>query len=79
MVSLRCQQQSGDGGSNPRLPGLVLGINLGKNKNSPLESVDDYVKGVKIFAPHADYLVINVSSPNTKGLRNLQVSQTSLY
>jgi len=72
VVSLRCQQQSGDGGSNPRLPGLVLGINLGKNKESPLDSVDDYVKGVKVFAPHADYLVINVSSPNTKGLRNLQ-------
>ena len=49
----------------------VLGINLGKNKSSasPLE---DYVQGVKKFGPIADYLVINISSPNTPGLRDLQ-------
>ena len=38
----------------------ILGINLGKNKSSQ-DAVDDYVKGVKILGPFADYLVINVS------------------
>ncbi|KAI8873154.1 hypothetical protein GQ42DRAFT_166452 [Ramicandelaber brevisporus] len=52
--------------------GRVLGINLGKNKVSPAESFDDYVNGVNRFAPYADYLVVNVSSPNTPGLRSLQ-------
>ena len=50
----------------------VLGINLGKNKTSP-SAVDDYTAGVKVFAELADYLVVNVSSPNTPGLRNLQM------
>ncbi|GFS30171.1 dihydroorotate dehydrogenase [Nephila pilipes] len=49
----------------------ILGVNLGKNKQS--ESVEeDYVLGVNEFAPIADYLTINVSSPNTPGLRSLQ-------
>ena len=51
---------------------IVLGINLGKNKVSPVDSVDDYLVGVKTFGSLADYLVINVSSPNTAGLRSLQ-------
>ena len=51
---------------------IVLGINLGKNKTSPQDSVEDYVRGVEAFADYADYLVINVSSPNTAGLRSLQ-------
>mmetsp|Transcript_3474 Transcript_3474/g.5964 ORF Transcript_3474/g.5964 Transcript_3474/m.5964 type:complete len:391 (-) Transcript_3474:34-1206(-) len=49
----------------------VLGINLGKNKTSE-SALEDYSKGVKVFAEHADYLVVNISSPNTPGLRNLQ-------
>ncbi|XP_023306561.2 dihydroorotate dehydrogenase (quinone), mitochondrial [Lucilia cuprina] len=49
----------------------VLGINLGKNKTSP-SAKEDYRKGVLIFGPIADYLVINISSPNTPGLRDLQ-------
>ena len=49
----------------------VLGINLGKNKTSP-SAIEDYTAGVKVFAALADYLVVNVSSPNTPGLRNLQ-------
>lgn len=49
----------------------VLGINLGKNKTST-DAVGDYVKGVQKFGPIADYLVVNVSSPNTPGLRNMQ-------
>ncbi|ONH67920.1 Dihydroorotate dehydrogenase (quinone), mitochondrial [Cyberlindnera fabianii] len=50
--------------------GKVLAINLGKNKTG--EEVEDYVKGVENFNEFADVLVINVSSPNTPGLRNLQ-------
>ena len=53
-------------------PGHLLGVNLGKNKWSPQESAEDYVKGVQTFAPFADYLVINISSPNTPGLRSMQ-------
>lgn len=49
----------------------VLGVNLGKNKTSP-SAEDDYVAGVREFSHLADYLVINISSPNTPGLRNLQ-------
>ena len=49
----------------------ILGINLGKNKTSE-DAVGDYVKGVQKFGELADYLVINISSPNTPGLRNLQ-------
>ena len=50
----------------------IIGINLGKNKTSPVESVQDYVDGVNKFGKIADYLVINISSPNTSGLRSLQ-------
>jgi dihydroorotate dehydrogenase len=49
----------------------VLGVNLGKNKTSD-DSVSDYVQGVELFAVACDYLVINVSSPNTPGLRMMQ-------
>nr|CAG4651101.1 EOG090X08P9 [Simocephalus serrulatus]SVE94326.1 EOG090X08P9 [Simocephalus serrulatus] len=49
----------------------IIGVNLGKNKLST-NAVDDYVAGVKKFGEIADYLVINVSSPNTPGLRALQ-------
>jgi len=51
----------------------VIGVNLGKNKDTPLEeAAGDYVALARIFTPLADYLVINVSSPNTVGLRRLQ-------
>jgi len=49
----------------------IVGVNLGRNKDSA-EAVEDYVKGAKILARLADYLVVNVSSPNTPGLRALQ-------
>lgn len=49
----------------------MIGINLGKNKHSS-SAVSDYVSGVETFAPIADYIVINISSPNTPGLRSLQ-------
>ena len=51
----------------------VLGINIGKNKVTPLENaVDDYVLCMQAVYPHADYITINISSPNTPGLRELQ-------
>jgi dihydroorotate dehydrogenase len=56
--------------SSPARP--LLAVNLGKNKTSPMTDDGDYVSGVQRFAPHADALVINVSSPNTPGLRGLQ-------
>jgi dihydroorotate dehydrogenase len=57
----------------PRPPNLVLGVNLGKNKDTPLEQADlDYCTLIQSFAPLSDYLAINVSSPNTVGLRRLQ-------
>ncbi|WP_417813473.1 quinone-dependent dihydroorotate dehydrogenase [Thalassospira alkalitolerans] len=49
----------------------ILGANLGKNKYSA-GAAEDYVKGVAALGPYADYLVVNVSSPNTPGLRALQ-------
>lgn len=53
-------------------PGAItLGVNLGKNKTSTAAH-DDYVAGVTRFGALADYLVVNISSPNTPGLRNLQ-------
>jgi dihydroorotate dehydrogenase len=55
-----------------RLP-VVVGVNIGKTKVIPEElAVGDYVAGARALAPLADYLVVNVSSPNTPGLRNLQ-------
>ena len=50
----------------------MLAVNLGKNKTSAADDNDDYVKGVRLLGPYADILVINVSSPNTPGLRALQ-------
>ena len=53
--------------------GPVLGVNIGKSKVVPEdEAVRDYEKSARLLAPHADYLVVNVSSPNTPGLRDLQ-------
>ncbi|MEW2621876.1 quinone-dependent dihydroorotate dehydrogenase [Streptomyces sp. NPDC048106] len=51
----------------------VVGVNIGKTKVVPeAEAVADYVKSAERLAPYADYLVVNVSSPNTPGLRDLQ-------
>lgn len=50
----------------------LLGINLGKNKTSAADCHDDYIEGIETLGPLADYIVINISSPNTPGLRNLQ-------
>lgn len=50
-----------------------VGVNIGKNKDTPLESaVEDYVTCAQALSPLADYVVVNLSSPNTPGLRQLQ-------
>jgi dihydroorotate dehydrogenase len=52
---------------------VVVGVNIGKTKAVPEEdAVGDYEKSTGLLAPYADYLVVNVSSPNTPGLRDLQ-------
>jgi len=50
---------------------VPIGVNLGKNKDT-VEATEDYARGASRFGKLADYLVVNVSSPNTPGLRNLQ-------
>ena len=51
--------------------GGIVGVNVGANKDSP-DRVGDYVRLIETFAPVASYFTVNVSSPNTPGLRNLQ-------
>lgn len=56
-----------------RPPGLRVGVNVGKNKVTPNErAADDYTAAIRALHPFADYFVVNVSSPNTAGLRDLQ-------
>ncbi len=51
----------------------ILGINIGKNATTPIENAaDDYLICLRKFYPHASYITVNVSSPNTKNLRRLQ-------
>jgi dihydroorotate dehydrogenase len=58
----------------PRQPGPV-GVNVGRNKDTPNErAAADYVAAFRALAPYADYAAINVSSPNTPGLRELQAA-----
>ena len=55
-----------------RWPGVV-GVNIGKNATTPLErAIDDYLSCLRAVFPVADYVTVNVSSPNTAGLRSLQ-------
>jgi dihydroorotate dehydrogenase len=64
---LRALRESG------RWPAIPVGINLGKSRVTPIEqAVDDYLYSFRLLAPLADYVVLNVSSPNTPGLRSLQ-------
>jgi dihydroorotate dehydrogenase len=56
-----------------RASGGILGLNIGKNAATPIEhAVDDYLIGLSGVYPHADYVTVNISSPNTKNLRDLQ-------
>jgi len=62
-----------------RPSGLILGVNIGKNQETSLDKApQDYINLLRIFAPLADYLAVNVSSPNTVGLRRLQ-ARDSLF
>ncbi len=59
--------------SSNKLCGTLLGVNLGKNKDTPNEdAASDYLKGMDCLHGYADYFTINLSSPNTPGLRSLQ-------
>jgi dihydroorotate dehydrogenase len=60
--------------ARPRLPeGFVVGVNIGRGvETPPHEAVNDYVEAFRLVAPVADYVAVNVSSPNTAGLRDLQ-------
>ena len=52
---------------------LILGLNIGKNASTPIErATDDYLTGLEGVYPHADYVTVNISSPNTQNLRTLQ-------
>lgn len=54
----------------------ILGLNIGKNADTPIDrAVDDYQTGLQAVYPWADYVTINISSPNTKNLRDLQSEQ----
>jgi dihydroorotate dehydrogenase len=53
--------------------GGIIGLNIGKNADTPIEqAADDYLIGLSGVYPHADYITVNISSPNTKNLRALQ-------
>jgi len=59
--------------SSFRQHGGILGLNIGKNADTPIErAADDYLIGLAGVYPHADYITVNISSPNTKNLRALQ-------
>ena len=56
-----------------RAGGGIVGLNIGKNAETPIEfAVDDYLVGLSGVYPHADYVSVNISSPNTRNLRELQ-------
>ncbi len=62
--------------ARPRPAGLIVGANIGKTKLAPAkDTIADYTHSARTLAPHADYLVVNVSSPNTPGLRDLQQTE----
>jgi len=61
--------------SSGRWPRVPVGINIGKSMNTPLaEATEDYLSSFRVLREFADYVVLNVSSPNTPGLRELQGS-----
>jgi len=60
-------------GTDGAAPALVLGLNIGKNAATPIERAsDDYLTALEAVYPHADYVAVNISSPNTQNLRALQ-------
>jgi len=62
--------------SSCRGKGRVLGLNIGKNAATPIENAtSDYLIGLEGVYPHADYVTVNISSPNTANLRSLQTDE----
>ena len=62
--------------SQPRARPLLLGLNIGKNASTPIENAtSDYLTCLEGVYPHADYVTVNISSPNTQNLRALQSDQ----
>ena len=60
-----------------RRVGIPVGVSIGKTKMTPLaDATQDYLTSLRLLAPYADYLAVNVSSPNTPGLRSLQDADT---
>ena len=75
LAARRAHERADEDTGKPALP-VILGVNIGKTKAVPEEeAVADYTASARLLAPYADYLVVNVSSPNTPGLRNLQAVQ----
>src|SRR5438552_645853 len=71
-VANRLTELRGRGG----WPGIPVGINIGKSRGTPIErAVEDYLFSFRKVRTHADYVALNVSSPNTPGLRELQGGQ----
>lgn len=65
-------QKAGCRQANKKTP-MLLGLNIGKNAATPIENAAaDYLIGLRGVYPHADYVVVNISSPNTQNLRSLQ-------
>ncbi|MCZ4315042.1 quinone-dependent dihydroorotate dehydrogenase [Comamonadaceae bacterium G21597-S1] len=59
--------------SSFRAKGRILGLNIGKNASTPIaQAAQDYLTGLDGVYPHADYVTVNISSPNTRNLRELQ-------
>jgi dihydroorotate dehydrogenase len=76
VVAHRLAQRLARRERRPDLPPVVVGVNIGRSKVVPeSEAVADYETSTRLLAPYADYLVVNVSSPNTPGLRDLQEVQ----
>ncbi len=66
----RLHRERAEAGAAPR---MLLGLNIGKNAATPIErATDDYLAGLTGVYPYADYVTVNISSPNTKNLRELQ-------
>jgi len=64
-----------DRGPGSKTHQVIVGVNIGKTKAVPEDqAIADYEKSTRLLAPYADYLVVNVSSPNTPGLRDLQAT-----
>ncbi|WP_061965484.1 quinone-dependent dihydroorotate dehydrogenase [Demequina aurantiaca] len=62
--------------ASPEGAKVIMGVNIGKTKATPAaDAAADYAYSARVLAPYADYMVVNVSSPNTPGLRDLQSTE----